>query len=74
MNNQTWGGLSNGSRNPIEQALDNIFAVKDLLRASRESLGQIRLEYLIVLTGEGSHLDWSASDIDDNHIRDHAST
>jgi hypothetical protein len=63
MSNQPWGGLQEMKANPLEQAYDNMYSVKNLLERHDEKLKDIWIEPLIVLTNESVELDWRTSDV-----------
>ena len=61
--NGAWGGAEDDRRNPLEQIQDNMYSVKDLLKAHDEQFKDIRLETLIVLTNQDAELDWRGSNV-----------
>ena len=63
MMNQPWGGLEAMLENPLEQASDNVYPLKDLLERHDKRLKEIWIESLIVLTNEAVELDWHTSDV-----------
>jgi hypothetical protein len=65
MLNRYWGGLEEGSKNPLEQIYDNLYAVKDLVKRYDNELENVWIEPLIVLTHEDAELDWGASDLNE---------
>jgi hypothetical protein len=63
MSSQAWGGLKPDAKNPLEQIFDSIYPVKDLLKRSDKLFDNIKIEGLIVLTGNKVELDWRSSDV-----------
>lgn len=60
MTNRVWGGLE---ENLFEQADDNVFPVKDLMRSQA---GEVFVSSIIVFTHEDVLIDWQLSDVVDN--------
>lgn len=63
MLNASWNGPKGTETNPLEQASDNIYPVKDLLGRYDEQLKNIWIESLIVLTNADVEVNWRASDV-----------
>jgi hypothetical protein len=69
MMNRDWGAAP-AIGNPFEQATNNCYAFRDLLKKNDEELQQLWLEWLIVMTHSEATLDWNASDLrEDQKIR-----
>jgi hypothetical protein len=69
MANRVWDGLEGNAPNPIAEAQNKIFALKDLFRAHNQELDdELWVEWLVVLTHRESELDWSSSDLNSDSI------